>query len=52
MLVNNWELKRIGQTWEEKATSFLAMFVDDYQTWKYHIAHVNNNVYRPIFGLN
>jgi hypothetical protein len=49
--INNSELKRIGHDCEEKAAKFLGIIIDEYLTWKYHIAHVNNKVSRSLFAI-
>ena len=41
MHVDNVPLTRIGNDREERATTFLGMFIYENITWKYHTSHVN-----------
>lgn len=41
--INNSELNRIRHQCEDKVAIVLGIFVDEYLTWTYHMAHVNSN---------
>jgi len=40
--INGIALDRIGNDCIEKSTKFLAIYLDENLTWKYHITKVNN----------
>ena len=50
-IYQQFRIKQIGHDCEAKIANLLGIFVDEYLTWKYHIAHVDSKVSRSIFVL-
>jgi len=46
--INNTELERIGFGFEEVS---IRLWMDEYLTWKHHIAHANNKISRTMFAI-
>ena len=49
--INNVPLERIGNNCRESSTKFLGIHVDEFLTWKKHIAQVNSKISRAIFAI-
>ena len=49
--INNVPLERIGNNCRESSTKFLGIHIDEFLTWKKHIAQVNSKISRAIFAI-
>ena len=49
--INNVPLERIGNNFRESSTKFLGIHIDEFLTWKKHIAQVNSKISRAIFAI-
>ena len=51
LYINNIALNRVGKNCKESSTKFLGIYIDEFLTWKTHIAHLNSKLSRAIFAL-
>ena len=51
IFLNGIPLSPVGRSFEEKATKFLGLHIDDSLSWKQHISHVNAKMSRSLFAI-
>ena len=51
IVINDTTLSRIGSNATEQSTKFLGLYIDEFLTWKHHIAHVNSKISRALFVI-
>ena len=52
MSINNTAIQRVRNDCEEKATTFLGIFIDENLTWRHHIANINKRIFSALFSIN
>ena len=45
-------VQRVGNDYEEKATQFLGIYIDENLTWRHHIANINKIISSALFCIN
>ncbi len=49
--INGTDLIRIGSNSEEQTTKFLGIYMDEFLSWRYHVAHINTKISRALFAI-
>ena len=47
--INGTPLNQIGAKFNDPATKFLGIYMDEHLTWKHHLAHINSKISRALF---
>jgi hypothetical protein len=47
--INGTPLNQIGAKFNDQATKFLGIYIDEHLTWKHHLAHINTKISRALF---